>query len=199
MTRLLVLFMLLALGAACTKKNDIPARDVLTRSLLDSVNGPMMLTEFETKQVSITMRPRSKNRSVTTWYSKDWVSLSFDNGVLIETRGLGDDLMSSDVSGTLRMLSGQMGDRYYERFETYLDGEYQSQFRSFRCQRTGSRREVIEIFERTQATTRTEETCYSPDLEYTNIYWRGSDGIMWKSQQWVSPSIKYLVTERLVR
>jgi len=199
MMRLLVLFLLLALATACAKKKPVPARDVLTRPLLDSVSGPMMLTEFEAKNVSVTMRPRSVNGPVTTWYSSDQVSLSFKSGVLIATRGLGDDLMSSDYSGTLRMLSGQMGDRIYERFETYLDGEYQSQFRSFRCRRTASRREVIQIFEHNHTTIRTEETCISPGLEYTNIYWRGSDGIMWKSQQWISPSINYLVTERLLR
>ena len=199
MMRFLMLALFLALGSACSKKVDTPARDILSRNLLNSVSGPMMLTEFATKNVSITMRRRSENGPVKTWNSKDGVSLSFERGVVVGTRGLGDDLMSSDVNGSLVMLAGQMGDRFYQRFQTYLDGEYQSQFRSFQCQRTSSRREVVRIFERNHATTRTEETCYTPDLQFTNIYWRGSDGIMWKSQQWISPSIKYLVTERLVR
>lgn len=199
MMRYLVLGLLLAFAAACTNKKAVPARDVLTRSLIDSVSGPMMLTDFASKKVSVTMRPRSENGPVTTWYSTDGVSLAFDHGVLIATRGLGDDLMSSDVRATSRMLSGQGGDGFYERFQTYLDGEYQSQFRSFRCQRTAVKREVIQIFGHNHNTTRTEETCYSPELEFTNIYWRGSDGVMWKSRQWISPSIGHLVTERLVR
>lgn len=195
----LAMILMLALGAACAKKSDAPARDALNRTLLDTVTKPLLLAEIATKKASFTLSQRAQNGPVITWGSQDGVSLAFEGGVLVATRGLGDDLMSSDITNTLRMLSGQMGNEFYTRFQTFLDGEYQSRFRSFQCRRTESEHEVIQIFEKNHATTRIEETCYSPGFEITNIYWRGSDGLVWKSKQWVSPSIKYLAAERLVR
>ncbi len=107
--------------------------------------------------------------------------------------------MSSDVRNTVQMISGQFGDRFYPRFQTYLDGENQTQFRSFQCKRVETSQEIIPSFGKNRTTTRIEEACFSQGLEVTNIYWRGSDGFLWKSQQWVSPSINYLVIEQLVR
>jgi hypothetical protein len=195
----IALLLALTLGAACQKKPTAQARDVLTRNLIKSVQAPMLLADFPAKTTSFTLRQYSRNQSIQTWKSGDGVSLSFDRGVLVATRGLGDDLMSSDATKTVQMLSGNTGSEYYPRFQTYLDGEYQSQFRTFQCKRSGAHSETIEIFDISHNTTRIEETCYSPGFEITNIFWRGSDGMLWKSKQWISPSLNYLVTERLVK
>jgi Group 4 capsule polysaccharide lipoprotein gfcB, YjbF len=195
----LVLILALALVTACGKKPSPQARNVLSRDVLDTVNKSLLLADIASRKASFTLTQLAKNGTIQTWQSLDGVSLSFDRGVLVATRGLGEDLMSSDVENVVRMISGQTGDGFYTRFQTYLDGEYQTRFRSFQCQRTGSAREVIQSFGKNRSTTRIEETCYTPDFEVTNIYWRGSDGFIWKSRQWVSPSVDHLVIERLVR
>lgn len=195
----LVLILGIALVASCGKKPKPQARDQLTREILDATHEPLLLTDIATKKASFTLTQLARNGQVQTWQSPDGVGISFDHGVLVATRGMGEDVMSADVSNTIRMLSGQTGDGFYTRFQTYLDGEYQTQFRSFQCQRTGIKRETIQSYGKNRSTTRIEETCYTPDFDVTNIYWRGSDGLIWKSQQWVSPVIKYLVIERLVR
>jgi hypothetical protein len=192
--------LLLALSlSGCQKKPNEQARDVVTRALINTVQVPLLLADFSAKSTSFTLRQYSLNNSVQTWKSRDGVSLSFRQGVLVATRGLGDDLMSADVSNTLGMLASDPHTEYYTRFQTYLDGEYQSRFRSFQCQETGTKQEIISIFGKEHQTTRTEETCFSLSIEISNIYWRGVDGLLWKTKQWVSPSIGYLVTERLVK
>ncbi|MEX0317507.1 MAG: YjbF family lipoprotein [Ruegeria sp.] len=171
---------------------------MLTREGLNASDGPLLLAELGDLETAATLAPSSRNGTVRTWASGDLVSLSFRQGVLVASRGLGHDLMSADVGGTLAMLEGQSAG-YYERFHTYLSGEYQTVHRAFQCQRSGTWAERIVIFDRPQDTTRVEESCVSPGLTLTNIYWRGPDGFWWKTRQWVSPGAGYLTTERLIR
>ncbi|NRB20646.1 MAG: YjbF family lipoprotein [Rhodobacteraceae bacterium] len=190
----------LVLGlAACSKQEAQDPRKILTRARIDAPATPLLLAEIEEIETVATLAKVALNKTVETWQTGDQVSLSLDQGLVTATRGLGEDLMSADNSGTKMMLAGQLADQYYVKLHSYLDGEYQTAFRSFQCRRSGLRQESIEIFERRHATTRIEELCVTPGYEITNVYWQGADGFLWKTQQWLSPSLKYLVTEQLFR
>ncbi|TNF19055.1 MAG: hypothetical protein EP318_16455 [Rhodobacteraceae bacterium] len=186
----------LALLAACNPTAP-DVRSQITRAQLDQVKEPLLLAEIKQLGTAAGVTPLAQNGDVVTWQTGDRVTLSFRDGVLVGSRGLGQDLISADVGNTLVALRGGAAG-YYPKFHSYLDGEHQTQFRSFQCRITARAPETIEIFERRHATTRIEETCHSPGLEVVNRFWQGG-GIMWKSQQWVSPFVGYLLTERLVR
>jgi len=138
-----------------------------------------------------TLAPVARNGGVTVWQTLDGITLSFRSGVLVATRGLGDDLMSADPSGTLAMLRGPTGAAQYPHIRSYLDGEDRTVFRSFQCRRearsgTGAARQVV-------------ERCISTDVEVTNTYWLDAAGEIVRSRQWVSPTVDYMETERLPR
>lgn len=193
MIRLLTLLTL----AACAQPGVNP-RDVLSRARLDATGQPTLLAELPELKVAATLAPSGRNGEVITWASGDQASLSFQGGVLVATRGLGADVMSADVTGTLAMLRGR-SEGVYTRLNSGLDGEYQTAFRAYQCKRTSARPEQIIIFDRPHSTTRIEETCTTPGRTVTNIYWAGPDGFIWKSRQWVSSHAGYLWTEQLVR
>ncbi|MGR3462109.1 MAG: YjbF family lipoprotein [Roseovarius sp.] len=138
-----------------------------------------------------TLAPVARNGDVTVWQTLDGITLSFRDGVLIATRGLGDDLMSADVGGTLAMLRGTGAPGHYPQLRSYLDGEDRTVFRSFQCRRdarpgAGPPRRIT-------------ERCVSPRDETTNTYWLDQTGKITRSRQWVSPAIDYMETERLPR
>lgn len=191
----LMLLCLLALAACARSMPDV--RNQITRTQLDTVQQPLIFVELDTLGTAASLVQGGRNGDVVTWLTADRVGLSYRDGLIVATRGLGQDLISADVSGTARALAGGAG-RYHTRLHSYLDGTHQTRYRTFRCLITDRRPETIEIFDRSHATTRVEETCYSTDLQVVNRYWTGG-GVMWKSQQWVSPAIGYLLTERLVR
>lgn len=183
--------------AACAQPGVNP-REALSRAQLDALGQPTLLAELPELQVAATLAPSGRNGDVSTWASGDQASLSFEGGVLVATRGLGADVMSADVTGTLAMLRGE-SEGYYTRLNSVLDGEYQTAFRAYQCRRVNTRPEQITIFDRPHSTTRIEEACTTPGRTVTNIYWAGPDGFIWKSRQWVSAHAGYLWTERLVR
>lgn len=194
MTRIIALVLVLA---AFTPEGMDP-RSVLTRAMLDRQGQPTLLAELPELSVSATMAMYGGNDDVQTWKSADGVSLSFLDGILVSSRGLGADLMSADVSGTRAMLAGG-GSARHIRLHSYLNGKYQPSFRAYQCRGGATRDEVIVVFDRRLVKTRIEEVCHTPDATVTNMYWIGQDRFVWKSQQWVSQSAGYLLTERLVR
>ena len=145
------------------------------------------------------LAPVARNDSVTVWQTLDGITLSLRDGVLVATRGLGDDLMSADVSGDLAMLRGTGGNGYYPHIRSYLDGEDQTVFRGYQCRRTGRARTTLRIDGAAYAAQRIEVQCTSPRHAFTNVYWLGEAGSVLKSRQWISPAVEYMETERVMR
>lgn len=177
--------------AGCTGKD-------MVRVVVENPDEPQMQAAVPRLGARGLVTPAGRNGDVETWRTPDFVTFSFDRGILVATRGLGDDLMSADPVQTHAALAGG-AERWGERIHNYLDGEYKSYFMVFQCRRTDSRAETVTIGKTARHTTHTEEHCVTEGREIVNHYWLGADGVMWKSRQWVSPGAGYLETERLVR
>jgi len=150
--------------------------------------GPERLrVSLPSRGAQAVLGPVSRSGDVTVWQTLDGISLSFRGGVLIETRGLGDDLMSSDAAGTLAMLRGATDGGYYPQIRTYLDGEQRTVFRAFQCRRSGG------------GQGRIDESCVSTDRTVTNSYWLDATGDVIRSRQWVGPAVEYMETQRVLR
>lgn len=175
----------------------VDPRETLRRADLEAVDNPLLLAVLPEKGVFASLMPLVRKGDTLTWVTADGVTLAFENGVLIGSRGLGDDLMGGDANGTASAIAG--GPTRYARRYGYLSGDNQWIALQFQCEVTARQDETIVIVEHRQATRRTEERCSGEDLIVKNSYWAGSDGLVWKSKQWVGPEVGYLETERLVR
>ncbi len=142
--------------------------------------------------------PSARVGSVTTWRTADSATFSFDRGVIVSTRGLGDDLMGADVRQSIAASTGGAGD-WAPRINGYMNGEYQSYFMTFQCRRSATQSEQVVLGDRTVAATRITETCVNDERQIENIYWRNGNGVMVKSRQWVSSNVGYMETERVIR
>lgn len=194
--RLLIPALLLAACAAPTPVR-VDINRLVTRAQLDQVQTPLIAAALTGPGTFATLAPVGRNQDVVTWRSADQITLSLKQGVVVATRGLGQDLMAADVDGTLAMLAGATGT--YTRIQTYLDGEYQTQFTAFTCRIEGAVREPIEIVEHQHQTRRIEESCFASDLRIANTFWVDAGGTVWKSRQWISPALGYMETDLLVK
>lgn len=188
----------LGLLAACAPGGAPDVRSLLDRAQVDRSTQPLLLAEIPALDAAATLIPLGSRDGVVTWQTADDVALSFRDGVVVASRGLGFDLISADVTGTLAAMNGgpQAG---YSRLLTFLDGEGQTLFRAFLCEMAAPRPETIEVVGAAFPTTRHDETCNSTGLRIDNSYWRDPDGTMRRSRQWLSPGAEMLITERLTR
>jgi hypothetical protein len=102
--------------------------------------------------------PSARVGSVTTWRTADNATFTFDRGVIVSTRGLGDDLMGADVGQSISASSGGAGD-WAPRINGYMNGEYQSYFMTFQCRRSSAQSEQVVLGDRNVSTNRITETC----------------------------------------
>lgn len=91
---------------------------------LSIVDGPLSLVSFEGPGTSAVIRVVETNGAYRTWGSwgiSERRSLTTKNGIITATRGLGRDLLSSDIDSVLALISSRHSG-VANRVQRYLDG-----------------------------------------------------------------------------
>ncbi len=146
-------------------------------------DAPLKIGTVEKPLLSSVLIGVGENGQVATFTTPDGVSFALNNGLLIGSRGLGDDLMSADVAATLRAIAAG-GGRGLIRVHRYLDGEEQMFVRSFVCDLVAEEPGAF------------RERCQGETLQFENIYRIGANGAVASSRQWIGPERGYLSLER---
>lgn len=155
--------------------------------------GPERLrVSLPAKGAQAVLGPVSKTGDTIVWQTLDGITIAFRDGVLVGTRGLGDDLMTADVAGIRALLDEGGANGYQPHIRSFIDGENQTVFRSYQCRRTAQTREQTGL-------RRIDIRCASPKDSFANIYWLDGAGRVARSRQWVSPLTGYMETERVAR
>ena len=185
---------------------------VLTRALLDTVEDPFIEATIERldQKANLLLRDRRRDDQpgdIEVWRTGDDVTLTTRNGVLIATRGLGGNLLSTEVqlagnrpgpaSGGARVMMIRAQDNKELRM-------------ALACELEDLGPKTIVIVQKSQETRHLRETCVramnanAGDREpgrtgtVINDYWVDSkQGLIWQSRQWAGPEIGYLLLRRL--
>lgn len=167
---------------------------VLSRETIEQQDTDLLRVSLISREITTFVLLGGQNGSKFTWLSVDGLSLTFDNGLLVATRGFGDDLMGADVAAAQRSLDA--GGNHLRTLE-FLDGLDQVERLVFECSTVVTGRETISIVERSYATTILEESCVGESVTFKNTYWRDANGTIWQARQWISPLLGYLGYQRL--
>ena len=191
-------------GAVTARTGGQPAatQPVLTRAVLDTMDGSII--EITRERLGVTafllasgVRQDDLPGRITIWRTGDDVTLSTRNGVLVQTRGLGGDILSSRV----QVADGQPGPAtggVHEQMIRSLDNRMVRLNMACDLEDLGS--VTIEIVERRHATRHLRQKCAGNGGEIVNDYWVDAGaGVVWKSRQWAGPYIGYLRFRRLTR
>ncbi|ATG48579.1 hypothetical protein CEW89_14050 [Celeribacter ethanolicus] len=136
---------------------------------------------------TIFLRQTVNARGEETWISPDRLSLGMKDGMLIATRGFGDDQLAADARATRAALTSGR-ETVTERFVTLLTEGSTAETFAFRCQITREKREPVQLSESYTADTELfYETCRNGQMAFRNLFWveRGTRTIV-QSRQWVS-------------
>ncbi len=175
-------------------------RPPLRRSDLDPLEGSYLEASIERRDilaylfVNVDLDDDYPGR-LRVWRTDDNVTLTMRNGVLVSTRGLGDDLLSSRVQVSGTRPGPSSGGEHVQYIRT---AEYDSLQMSFACELVDLGPETIVIVERKHATRHLQQRCTGPSGEFVNDYWADSGaGLIWQSRQWAGPGIGYMRFRRL--
>lgn len=140
-----------------------------------------------------------QNGDVVTWVSPDEVSLALlEPGVLIATRGLGQDLHIAEAGGSAAALAGGSPGAAARR-HLRLGGDQRLAESRHDCTLVAAGPEALRLDDRTVRTLRFEERCSGGVAgSFVNRYWRDATRpVIWQSEQWIGPEVGHVRLQRL--
>lgn len=173
-----------------------PASPDDLRSELEKAGQPILLVSSKALGQTGFLTVSDAKGGVLTWTTPDGATFSQRDGVLIQTRGLGFDLMSAQTPsiGQLRAVGTP-----YQRLYFFLGPDDQGTRRTYDCVTSSDGTESIEVLGRVHSTTHLTETCTrsSGGGKITNEFW--VEGAMIRqSRQWVSAGLGYIDFSRVI-
>lgn len=148
--------------------SDSAGQAAVTRADLEKLGTPILQIVVGARSIATLVTPSDVKGDVVTWASQDGMTFTFRGGILIQTRGLGPDLMSAEAPSVAQLLTegGSHKRTYY-----FLGPDDQPTRRSYDCTATLTGVEKIEVLERSYTVKHVTETCTRPQGSLTNEYW----------------------------
>lgn len=172
----------------------------VTRAQLDALDGPALEVTLETRGAAAYLyvnaeRDEGAAGQVTVWRTGDNSTLALRNGVLVATRGLGGDILSSEI----RVSGGQPGPSGGGAHVMLIRGGDEEALRLVLvCDLEDLGAETVEIVERRYPTRHLRQSCSGSGGEVVNDYWvEERAGVVRQSRQWAGPHLGYLRLRQL--
>ena len=184
-----------AVQAQTAPENFVDARKLVTRDKIDASGMEVLFVELESGKNGTSIKYPGANIG-EVWLGVDGTTLTFKNGHLIATRGLGEDMMSSEGAfPSFHLISGSTE---YVKTQSWLSKDNQITSTNYSCTASvENAREKITIFDKTFLVQRATETCIDGDSKIGNEYFFERNGIVRRSRQFHSPALGYIFVERL--
>lgn len=177
-------------AAATTDPNAV------VQKALTATKGPIALVvRIDTKAV-LAISPVGRNGDYVTWGSAPGQGLTFQRGVLANTRGLGEDLMASRIDTAVSAITARRN-ATYKREHFYLGNLGQSTNLIVDCTLTRGKTERVALGAINANAVVMKESCKRGEIAFTNVYWVDGNGRVLKSSQWVGQRIGSLAVQNL--
>jgi hypothetical protein len=152
------------------------------RDKLVAFGKPIMRITIPGLGIDTLVSPREAKGDLVTWEAADGYTFTFRSGVLIETRGLGPDLMSSAAPSASQIAAGGATRRSY----FYAWENDANQRRDYACVSENQGQKTVAIYGRSHATRHVVEACQRDSGRLSNEFWFEGGSIR-QSKQWISP------------
>lgn len=170
--------------------------NAVVQKALTATKGPIALVvRIDTKAV-LAISPVGRNGDYVTWGSAPGQGLTFQRGVLANTRGLGDDLMASRIDTAVSAITARRN-ATYKREHFYLGNLGQSTNLVVDCTLTRGKTERVALGAINANAVIMKESCKRGEIAFTNVYWVDGNGRVLKSSQWVGQRIGSLAVQNL--
>lgn len=167
-----------------------PVVEQVTLEQIAANRGKFILVTVPSTNVTLAMIQGGQNGRRSTWLSNNSMSATFENGILVATRGFPRDLMAADVSGVRAAIAAGGGNA--QRIHEFLGDLDQITTEVLQCGIALHGNEAIEILGQSTNVRRYDETCLGETLGFTNIYWVTGNGAIVRSQQAVSAEVGFV-------
>ncbi|KPP83514.1 MAG: Group 4 capsule polysaccharide formation lipoprotein gfcB [Rhodobacteraceae bacterium HLUCCO07] len=162
------------------KGTDLP----LSLAVVEARNSTTLLTRIET------------NGPHGTWAAPDRRTIIMKDGLITATRGLGNDIMSSET-GEIAALVTARQEGQAQRVHRYLDGENHTVDMRATCRVTRGGEKMVESARFEAKAIEMTESCDTGARRFVNTYMVDTQGDVVQSRQWASPDTGHIFIQAL--
>lgn len=163
---------------------DIPAQT------LAEWPEPLIVAAIEKTGTSSALGRIAQNGADETYATATANHLTLRQGVVVSTRGLGVDLMSSAPPARATIAAGRGS---HTRSWQMLGDLDQTLSVTMTCTLAQTGQETVVLSGRSYATRIVSETCTSADGRVDNLYWVDAQGVLRRSRQWLGQDAGYVL------
>lgn len=172
----------------------------VSRALVADFPDPLLYAQIPARGADGLLGMIARNGDAVTWATPDQITLTLKGGMVVATRGLGDDLMSAQVPDVAALADAGGGRALRRHF--HIAGDEGRRREDFRCAIAVTGPETIEVLERRHETLHLTETCADPATPgapvFVNEHWIEPGGLMRRSRQWLGAAIGHIELQRVV-
>ncbi|WP_138936265.1 YjbF family lipoprotein [Roseovarius arcticus] len=161
-----------------------------------STDAPLIIVSLPKRKVVAVMQQIELNNGNATYGTQDRRAVTLRAGMINATRGLGNDVMSADISAVHALVSGRQNGTG-RRVMRYLDGEDLTRVEVSNCTIRIGAAAHLQLAEIDTPVTAVSETCQGDGGDFTNSYQVAPNGRIVQSRQWHSPLNGYLTIQSL--
>lgn len=173
----------------------IDARKIVSRDIIDGVGVPILFVEIDRGQNG-TMTQYPGVGVGQTWLGVDGSTIALDNGFLKATRGIGDDLMGSEIS--LAIDWNDLKEISYKRRMAYLRFDNKMLINEYSCTLKDMKNlETINLFDADFSVNHMQESCSGEAGSFVNDYYIDTEGLVRNSRQYHGEKIGYMTIARI--
>lgn len=139
-------------------------------------------------------RLHTRNGLRETWQAQGGATVAFDNGIMVATRGMIDDLLTMSSAGVRPAIAAGGGS--YTRVIEGLDPQDQLITTSVDCNLVSDGVEAVDLGLRSLNLHKYTETCQNSAVSFQNAYWLDGQGQVMQSRQFVSVAVGYIYANK---
>jgi hypothetical protein len=173
--------------------------DAVVAATLQATDIPLALATFQNTENNVVLREIARNGEFRTWSdagTSERRNITTRNGMLTSTRGLTRDLMSSDISESLALISARSAGSA-TRVQRYLDGENQIVPVIMQCSISRGDPVRVQVGEINRMAIQMMERCDDGTQSFTNIFNVDDSGRILQSAQWMNDVFGIVVIQQL--
>lgn len=168
-----------------------------TANTLAQSGAPALSVRVDKRAVNGVLFLRESNDDYQAFLSSDNSMIVLKDGGLAATRGLGWDLISSDVPALRSALMQRTEGRPYQRRYRHLNGEDRVTEIVVECVLTRRGQRSIMVDEKPLRTMLHQEKCSNAQVSFQNLYWISQSGTkIIQSRQWAGLGIGAIAMRR---
>lgn len=163
---------------------------------MTATDAPLIIVSLPERKVVAVMQQIELNNGYATYGTQDRRAITLRAGMMTATSGLGNDVMSANVSAVQSLVSRRQNGTG-QRVMRYLDGEDLTRVKVSVCTIRIGATARLQLAEIDMRVTAVSETCQGDGGDFTNSYQVAPNGRIVQSRQWHSPLNRYLTIQSL--